>query len=140
MSESNPIEARLDRLVRQWDAFAREREARMLRWVFAPDEWRMFEALLAREQHAEGELPVLFVVLATPFESGARHGHELLNGGATIVIEGGKVSISSLSEIALTVGANSVKIDATGVSIAGALVDVAAVGVASVSGATVKLN
>lgn len=77
MVERNPIEQRLDRLHRQWDAFARAREARILRWVFAPDEWRMFEALLALEHRVTGELPVLFVVLAAPFEAAPRHGHEL---------------------------------------------------------------
>jgi tetratricopeptide (TPR) repeat protein len=77
LADRNPIEVRLDRLHRQWDGFASDGEARLLRWLFAPDEWRMFEALLAIEDHREGELPVLFLVLSSPFEAAGRHGHEL---------------------------------------------------------------
>ncbi|MFV8755322.1 hypothetical protein ACNOYE_32630 [Nannocystaceae bacterium ST9] len=77
MGDRNAIEVRLERLHRQWDAFVADREARLLRWLFASDEWRMFEALLAIEDHEDGELPVLFLVLSSPFEAGPRHGHEL---------------------------------------------------------------
>jgi len=77
VADRNAIEARLERLHRQWAAFVSDKEASVLRWIFAPDEWRMFEALLAIEDHPDGELPVLFLVLSSPFEAGPRHGHEL---------------------------------------------------------------
>lgn len=60
-------------------------------------------------------------------------------GGATITIEGGKVAISA-SEITLASKANSIKIDGAGVTVSGAKVDVAAQGVATVTGALVKVN
>jgi hypothetical protein len=77
VADRNAIEVRLERLHRQWATFTGDREARVLRWLFAPDEWRMFEALLALEDHEDGELPVLFLVLSSPFEAAGRHGHEL---------------------------------------------------------------
>jgi hypothetical protein len=77
VADRNAIEERLDRLHRQWDAFASDGEARLLRWLFAVDEWRMFEALLAIEEHEQGELPILFLILSSPFEVAGRHGHEL---------------------------------------------------------------
>jgi type VI secretion system secreted protein VgrG len=65
---------------------------------------------------------------------------EFSQGGAAIAVEGGKVSISSPSEITLSVGGNSVKVDSAGVTVSGAKVDVSASGIASISGAMVKIN
>jgi type VI secretion system secreted protein VgrG len=65
---------------------------------------------------------------------------EFTQGGAGISIEGGKVSIGSPSEITLTVGGNSVKIDSAGVTVSGAKVDVTATGITTISGSIVKLN
>lgn len=65
---------------------------------------------------------------------------EFSQGGAGIVIEGGKVSIGSPSEITLTVGGNSIKVDSAGITVSGAKVDVTATGVATISGSIVKLN
>lgn len=65
---------------------------------------------------------------------------EFSQGGGGITIEGEKISISSPSEITLTVGGNSVKIDSAGVTVSGSKVDVTATGVTTISGSLVKLN
>ncbi len=65
---------------------------------------------------------------------------EFTQGGGGISIEGGKITIGSPSEITLSVGGNSVKIDSAGVTVSGAKVDVTATGVTTVSGSVVKLN
>jgi type VI secretion system secreted protein VgrG len=65
---------------------------------------------------------------------------EFTQGGAGIAIEGEKISIGSPSEITLTVGGNSIKIDTAGVTVSGAKVDVTATGVTTISGSIVKLN
>ncbi|PRP91510.1 Phage-related baseplate assembly protein [Enhygromyxa salina] len=65
---------------------------------------------------------------------------EFLNSGGAIAIEGGAISISSPSEVTISVGGNSVKVDSSGVTVSGAKVDVSATGVTTVSGSIVKLN
>lgn len=65
---------------------------------------------------------------------------EFSNGGGAITIDGGKITISSPSEIKLEVGGNSVKVDTSGVTVSGSKVDVTATGVTTISGSTVKLN
>lgn len=65
---------------------------------------------------------------------------ELSNKGGGITIEGGKITISSPSEITLSVGGNSVKVDTAGVTVSGSKVDVTATGVTTISGSIVKLN
>ncbi|MCA9697728.1 MAG: hypothetical protein KC431_09410, partial [Myxococcales bacterium] len=64
---------------------------------------------------------------------------QFVQGGASVVLEGGKVAISA-SEITLTVGGNSIKIDAAGISISGTKVDIAAQAVTTIGGALVKIN
>ncbi|NVB42383.1 type VI secretion system tip protein VgrG [Pseudenhygromyxa sp. WMMC2535] len=64
---------------------------------------------------------------------------QISQGGAVVTLEGGKVSISA-SEITLSAGGSTIKVDGSGVAISGAKVDVAASGVASVTGAMVKVN
>jgi type VI secretion system secreted protein VgrG len=65
---------------------------------------------------------------------------EFTQGGGGISIEGEKIAIGSPSEITLTVGGNSIKIDTAGVTVSGAKVDVTATGVCTISGSIVKLN
>jgi hypothetical protein len=76
MTSRSPIANRLALLYEQWETFATDREARVLRWLISDDERRMLEALLALEDDEHGQLAVLFFVLGTPFEQG-RYGHEL---------------------------------------------------------------
>jgi len=55
----------------QWEEFAVDSQARVLRWLIQADELRMIEAFLATEEHDEGgQLPVLFVRCDRPFASG----------------------------------------------------------------------
>lgn len=65
---------------------------------------------------------------------------EINQGGAAVTIEGGKVSITSPSEITLTVGGSSVKVDPSGVTISGPKIDVTASGVTTIAGSVVKVN
>lgn len=76
MTSGSPIANRLALLYEQWETFATDRDARLLRWLIRDDERRMLEALLALEDDEHGQLAVLFFVLDTAFERG-RYGHEL---------------------------------------------------------------
>jgi hypothetical protein len=76
MTSRGPIASRLALLYEQWEIFATDREARVLRWLIRDDERRMLEALLALEDDEHGQLAVLFFVLDIPFERG-RYGHDL---------------------------------------------------------------
>jgi hypothetical protein len=76
MTSRSPIASRLALLYEQWETFAADRDARLLRWLISDDERRMLEALLALEDDEHGQLSVLFFVLDTAFERG-RYGHEL---------------------------------------------------------------
>jgi type VI secretion system secreted protein VgrG len=66
----------------------------------------------------------------------------MLAGQASTKVEfsQGGAGIGSPSEITLTVGGNSVKIDSAGVTVSGAKVDVTASGITTISGSIVKLN
>ena len=71
----NPIAERVDRLHDQWTLFAKNREARILRWVLEVDEVAVLDAWLAKESHPDAaETPDLFLMLDTPFASPAQHG------------------------------------------------------------------
>lgn len=78
MAKKNAVEKRLDLLHDQWTEFAQLPGARLLRWVVEPDEVRMVEAFLRKEEDERlGECPDLFLRLDTPFEEPARYGHVL---------------------------------------------------------------
>jgi len=78
MVKKNAVERRLDVLHDQWTEFAQLSEARLLRWVVQPDEVRMVEAFLRKEQDERlGECPDLFLRLEAPFDEPARYGQAL---------------------------------------------------------------
>lgn len=55
MTSRGPIADRLALLYEQWDTFATDRDARVLRWLIRDDERRMLEALLALEDDEAGQ-------------------------------------------------------------------------------------
>lgn len=70
MAGGNAIGDRLDRLGDQWNEFAQDGQARLLRWVVRQDEYRMIEAFIMREQDDRaGEIPDLFLRFTEPFEN-----------------------------------------------------------------------
>lgn len=68
-----PILVRLDRLRAQLESFQRDPAARLLCWVLAPDEERLFDALVA-ERSAEQGSPVTFLSCTEPFSTPSGHG------------------------------------------------------------------
>lgn len=65
---SDPIVSRLDRLHDQWIEFRLLPDARVFRWLLAPDELRMIETFVAMESDDRaGELPDLFVTCSERF-------------------------------------------------------------------------
>ena len=69
MAGRNAIAQRLDRLSDQWNEFASNEEARILRWLIREDELRMIETFVQFEQDARaGEIPDLFLRFNEPFE------------------------------------------------------------------------
>jgi hypothetical protein len=76
--KTNAIARRLQQLSDQWQAFADSADARILCWLFAPDEVAMFDALIEVESdEASAEHPDLFVTLETPFVDALSHGFTL---------------------------------------------------------------
>jgi tetratricopeptide (TPR) repeat protein len=75
----NPIERRFDRLYDQWNGFAGNDTARLLRWQLRDDEWVMVEGFLTRESDEElGQTADLFIRFSTAFTKPADHGFMLL--------------------------------------------------------------
>jgi hypothetical protein len=71
----NPIAERVDQLHDQWTLFAKNRDARVLRWVVEADEVAVLDAWMAKESHPDAaETPDLFLVLDTPFTLPPQHG------------------------------------------------------------------
>src|SRR6185503_15952996 len=71
----NPIAERVDRLHDQWTLFAKNRDARILRWVLELDEVAVLDAWMAKESHPDAaETPDLFLELDTPFALPTQHG------------------------------------------------------------------
>ncbi|MPZ20817.1 MAG: hypothetical protein GEV06_23340 [Luteitalea sp.] len=74
----NAIARRLDRLNDQWNEFASNSEARLLRWLVRDDELRVVEAFIQTEQDDRaGEIPDLFLSLVDPFEDVVSYGQVL---------------------------------------------------------------
>jgi hypothetical protein len=72
---TNPIAERVDRLHNQWTVFAKNRDARILRWLLDSDEVAVFDAWLAKESHPDAaETPDLFLELDTAFALPSQHG------------------------------------------------------------------
>src|SRR5687768_13529930 len=69
MPAKNAIALRLDLLHDQWNEFASNPEARILRWLVHADELRMIETFVETEQDdVAGEIPDLFVRFMEPFD------------------------------------------------------------------------
>jgi hypothetical protein len=78
MPPTNPVQRRLDLLQDQWTQFASNPQARLLRWVVAPDEVAMVAALWVKESDERAaETPDLFLRLRSGFEDPERHGFAL---------------------------------------------------------------
>jgi hypothetical protein len=74
----NAIARRLDRLNDQWNEFASNEDARLLRWLARDDELRVIEAFIQTEQDDRaGEIPDLFLTFAEPFRDVASYGESL---------------------------------------------------------------
>ena len=74
-TEPNAVLRRLARLRAQYETFAENPHARLLRWRIADDERRMVDALVAMENHEElMQTADLWVPLHSPFESADEHG------------------------------------------------------------------
>lgn len=77
-ARKNAIAHRLDRLSDQWNEFATDDEARLLRWMIRSDEFRVIEVFLQSEQDDRaGEIPDLFITLEDPFEDVVSYGASL---------------------------------------------------------------
>jgi hypothetical protein len=88
---NNPFARRLERLYEQWEPFAVDQHARVLRWLLRNDEIRMFDAFVATEQHERGgTLPVLFIDTRLPFDRdwGFQVERELVEAQATSIDSG----------------------------------------------------
>jgi hypothetical protein len=76
MTSLYPVIAGIDELVAQWNAFARDRRARILVWRALPEEITSIEAFVAQEcDSARARTSDLFLQLVTPFV--AEHGQGL---------------------------------------------------------------
>ncbi len=74
----NAIARRLDRLNDQWNEFAADDDARLLRWLIRADELRVVEAFIQTEQDDRaGEIPDLFVTFVEPFDDVVSYGETL---------------------------------------------------------------
>jgi len=81
MAARNAIARRLDVLHDQWVEFSLLPDARILRWLIRPDEYRVLEAFLQQESDdVAGELPDLFLRFAEPFQDVDSYGAALLHG------------------------------------------------------------
>jgi hypothetical protein len=74
----NAIARRIDRLRDQWNEFATNPDARLLRWLIRDDELRVFEAFVQSEQDDRaGEIPDMFVTFDEPFLDVVSYGESL---------------------------------------------------------------
>ncbi|MGD2067126.1 MAG: hypothetical protein PVI57_00470 [Gemmatimonadota bacterium] len=74
----NAIADRLDLLHDQWNEFATDADARLLRWLVREDEYRMIEAFVQTEQdEVAGDIPDLFLRFVAPFEDVDSYGAAL---------------------------------------------------------------
>lgn len=86
MSPLHPVVAGLDKLLEQWNAFARDRRTRILVWRALPDEITSIEAFVAQECDSErARTSDLFLQLVTPFA--AEHGQALARELLTVAEE-----------------------------------------------------
>lgn len=78
MAGGNAIAQRLDLLHDQWNGFATDADARLLRWLVREDEYRMIEAFVQTEQDdVAGDIPDLFLRFVASFEDVDSYGAAL---------------------------------------------------------------
>ena len=78
MSADKPILQRLQLLADHYAEFAVAEKPRVFCWLLQPNEVRMVEAFIAREQDDEaGQLQEVFWPLETPFNDAVLHGYQL---------------------------------------------------------------
>lgn len=75
----NPITRRLDRMVELWWQFESESSGSVGLWLLAPDEERMLEAFIRREESEGGQIPSVFWELSAPFEQASTYPQALLH-------------------------------------------------------------
>ena len=77
----NAIERRIDLLADHWNDFARNPNARLLRWLVRPDEARLLDVFFEVQNEEEGgsDIPDLFIRLNAPFKDPGTYGFELAN-------------------------------------------------------------
>lgn len=68
----------MEKLRRQWSAFAEDPEARLLRWVLAPEEAQAVESFFRVEDTTLGVTPDLFLRLTAPFGQAGNYGRALV--------------------------------------------------------------
>jgi hypothetical protein len=76
--KKNAVEKRIDHLVDQWNEFAEDTEAQMMRWLVDVDEARMIDVFLEVQNEEGGDVPDLFIRFEDPFDDPNRHGFVLL--------------------------------------------------------------
>lgn len=76
-TRKNAIEKRIDELTDIWNEFAQEPEAKVLRWLIAPDEARMIDLFLEMQNEEISDIPDLFIRFEEPFENPTQYGFVL---------------------------------------------------------------
>jgi hypothetical protein len=76
--KANPITQRIDAMVHLWERFREQPEARVCRWVIAPDEKQMVDAFLETSYLEQNPLPDLFLPFYTPFTDSADYARGLM--------------------------------------------------------------
>lgn len=77
LPRKNAIQRRLEILESQWNGFAEDPTPRALRWLVDPDEARMVDVFLEKENEEVGTVPDLFIRFEEPFTESQRYGFVL---------------------------------------------------------------
>jgi tetratricopeptide (TPR) repeat protein len=67
-ASKDPIQERFDQLFNQWNAFAQDKSARLLRWVAQEDEERMLDVFFDMQCEEASDTPDLFLIFHSPFD------------------------------------------------------------------------
>lgn len=74
---ANAIERRISQVESHWNKFAENDEARLLRWLGAPEDFRIVDAFYEIQNEEAGETPDFFIRLDAPFRKPDDYGLEL---------------------------------------------------------------
>lgn len=77
--KKNAIAERFDRLADQWNVFAQDGQAKLLRWLVRDDEIKTAEAFCSGQKEGAFGIPDLFMVLESPFRDIAAYTPALLD-------------------------------------------------------------